>query len=622
MIVTGIVFGQEHAEHGTTTKKTEPPKVFLDKSAKIVEYQLKRLSNAQLLMIEVATDHPKYVPVFAAIAARPGMSAEQRETAVQGLAKISGKSIAEAVVEQLEKLNGADREQHRVARDLMELLLRQKPGELPMAVLSKAASSKNQLVCQAAMASLIHSGKADVARQLASGGEAARVGLLAAVALVPSDENRLALRPLVLESLTSGVPEEVRSQAIRSLPSVGGEPNDNFSILAALINEAGLVEAVVQSLLKFDSTKIESTLAQQVIDRLLVRAEATPAAQRTSDSFVDAAQLVDRLLPRLPEQESKALRQRMQDIAVRVVRIKTVAEEMRYDVKHFVAAAGKPIQLILQNEDLMPHNLVIVQPGTLKEVALQAATMAPDALTDGKQYVPAAPQVLFATKMIQANKQERLTFTAPETPGEYPFVCTYPNHWMRMYGVMVVVADVDAYMKNPTQPKDPIGNNRSFVKNWKLGDFDGRLESGLQGRNQEIGARIFSEATCAQCHVLGGKGGRVGPELGEVFKRHKDDVQSVLREIIDPSHKIDPKYASHSVLTLDGQVYSGVIVAEDEQTISLLSNPDQPKPTVLQRKEIDEMVQSSKSIMPAALMDQFTLDEILELLAFIKGNGN
>ncbi|MDX1925574.1 MAG: plastocyanin/azurin family copper-binding protein [Pirellulaceae bacterium] len=622
MIVTGIVFGQEHAEHGTTTKKIEPPKVFLDKSAKIVEYQLKRLSNAQLLMIEVATDHPKYVPVFAAIAARPGMSAEQRETAVQGLAKISGKSIAEAVVEQLEKLNGADREQHRVARDLTELLLRQKPDELPMAVLSKAASSKNQLVCQAAMASLIHSGKADVARQLANSGEAARVGLLAAVALVPSDESRLALRPLVLESLKSGVPEEVRSQAIRSLPSVGGEPNDNFSILAALINEAGLVEAVVQSLLKFDSTKIESTLAQQVVDRLLVRAEATPAAQRTSDSFVDAAQLVDRLLPRLPEQESKALRQRMQDIAVRVVRIKTVSEEMRYDVKHFVAAAGKPIQLILQNEDLMPHNLVIVQPGTLKEVALQAATMAPDALTDGKQYVPAAPQVLFATKMIQANKQERLTFTAPETPGEYPFVCTYPNHWMRMYGVMVVVADVDAYMKNPTQPKDPIGNNRSFVKNWKLGDFDGRLESGLQGRNQEIGARIFSEATCAQCHVLGGKGGRVGPELGEVFKRHKDDVQSVLREIIDPSHKIDPKYASHSVLTLDGQVYSGVIVAEDEQTIALLSNPDQPKPTVLQRKEIDEMVQSSKSIMPAALMDQFTLDEILELLAFIKGNGN
>ena len=47
---------------------------------------------------------------------------------------------------------------------------------------------------------------------------------------------------------------------------------------------------------------------------------------------------------------------------------------MRYDVKYFVAAAGKPIQVILQNDDLMPHNLVVVKPGSLKEVALQAAT--------------------------------------------------------------------------------------------------------------------------------------------------------------------------------------------------------------------------------------------------------
>ena len=104
--------------------------------------------------------------------------------------------------------------------------------------------------------------------------------------------------------------------------------------------------------------------------------------------------------------------------------------------------------------------------------------MAPDALTAGKQYVPAVEQVLFATKMVQAGKQERLTFDAPAVPGEYPFVCTYPNHWMRMYGVMVVVEDLDAFLQSPTEPKDPIGNNRSFVQNWKLSDFDGKLEAG------------------------------------------------------------------------------------------------------------------------------------------------
>ena len=144
------------------------------------------------------------------------------------------------------------------------------------------------------------------------------------------------------------------------------------------------------------------------------------------------------------------------------------------------------------------------------------------------------------------------------------------------------------------------------------------MKLGLLGRTQEIGSKIFAEATCLQCHVVENKGGRVGPELNSVFKRHKDDAVAVLREIIDPSHKIDPKYASHSVLTLDGQVYSGVVVAETEKTISLVNNPDQLKPTVIERTEIDEMAQSPKSIMPAALLDQFTQDEIFELLAYIK----
>lgn len=619
VMLGGFSFSQEPSTHGeATAKKPEPPRIFLDKSASVVEYQLKRLSDSQLLMIEVATDHPKYIPVFSAIATRPAMSAEQREKAVQALVKLREKSTVEIVFELLAKLKDSDRQQQRCARDLTDLLLRNSNDQLPMTVLAEGATNQHAPICQAAMAMLIQSGNELVALQAAATSDALRVGLLAAIAIVPDESKRAGLRAYVIESLQAGVSTEVRQQAARSLPSVGGDPNDSFAVLANLIADPEMKEVAVRSLLRINAPKVSANLARQVTMDLMNKAEATPAAKRTTDSFIDAAQLLERLLPRLSESESKSIRKRMQDIAVRVIRIQSIAEEMRYDVKHFVAVAGKPIQVLLQNEDLMPHNLVVVQPGTLKEVALEAATMAPDAMTDGKQYVPAVPQVIASTKMVQAGKQERLTFTAPDAPGEYPFVCTYPNHWMRMYGVMVVVEDIDAYMQNPTEPKDPIGSNRTFVKNWKLSHFEGELENWLRGRNSEIGARIFTEATCAQCHVLGGKGGRVGPELGEVFKRNKEDTRAVLREIIDPSHKIDAKYASHSVLTLDGQVYAGVIVAEDEKSISLVNSPDQLKPTVIQRKDIDEMVQASKSIMPTALLDHFTQDEIFELLAYIK----
>ena len=617
-LLCGAVSAQEHSQHSANEKRTEPPKVYLDKSPKVVEYQLKRLSNSQLLSIETALDHPKYVPVFAAIALRPGMSVEQRGKGIEGLAKLSKKSTSETVLEQLAKLKSEDREQQRVAKELTEMLLRGAVDASNATVIDKGAKEKSPLVLRAAMAALVQTGRAQVAEELANSNEQARVGLLEAISFVSSNSKREGLREFVLASLKAAMPVAVRRAAVANLPNVGGAAVGNFAELAKLIVEPEIQDVVVQSLLKLDVAQIQAVDARPVIDHLVARAEAAPAAERTADRFVDAAQLVDRLLAKLPEAESRALRERMQEIVVRVVRIKTVAEEMRYDIKYFVAAAGKPMQIILQNEDLMPHNLVIVEPGTLKEVAIQAGTMPPDALTDGKQYVPAVPQVLFATKMIQAGKQERLTFTAPKTPGEYPFVCTYPNHWLRMYGVMVVVDDVDAYMQNPKEPKDPIGNNRSFVKNWELDDFEDTLEAGLRGRSAEIGSKIFAEATCLQCHAIRNQGGRVGPDLTEVFKRHEGNAMAVLREIIEPSQKIDPKYALHSVLTLDGQVFSGVIVAEDEKSISLLSSPDQPKPNVIQRSEIDDMVQSPKSIMPAALMDQFTEDEIYELLAYIQ----
>jgi len=32
-----------------------------------------------------------------------------------------------------------------------------------------------------------------------------------------------------------------------------------------------------------------------------------------------------------------------------------------------------------------------------------------------------------------------LRFTAPDKPGEYPYICTFPGHWRIMQGVMKVV---------------------------------------------------------------------------------------------------------------------------------------------------------------------------------------
>jgi len=187
-----------------------------------------------------------------------------------------------------------------------------------------------------------------------------------------------------------------------------------------------------------------------------------------------------------------------------------------------------------------------------------------------------------------------------------------------MYGVMVVVADLDEWLKNPVEPKDPVGSNRSFVQAWKINDFEDDLEAALRGRTFEIGERLFAEATCAQCHKMNGMGGAVGPELTDVLKRWKGDRLGVLREILDPSHKIDPKYSVQVIYTVDGLVVSGIVKAEDKSSISILENLEAKEPMVIDKDDIDEQVRSSKSMMPKALLDRFSRDEILEVVSYIE----
>ena len=77
-----------------------------------------------------------------------------------------------------------------------------------------------------------------------------------------------------------------------------------------------------------------------------------------------------------------------------------------------------------------------------------------------KAFVPNLPSVLFATPLVTSGNQVRLSFTAPKEPGEYIFVCTFPTHWMRMYGVMLVVPDLEAWRAKPTPPTDPMTGQR------------------------------------------------------------------------------------------------------------------------------------------------------------------
>ena len=52
--------------------------------------------------------------------------------------------------------------------------------------------------------------------------------------------------------------------------------------------------------------------------------------------------------------------------------------------------------------------------------------------------MPATNDVLYYTKLLEPQKAESIYFEAPTTPGEYPFICSFPGHWVTMVGTMRV----------------------------------------------------------------------------------------------------------------------------------------------------------------------------------------
>tara|TARA_R110002073_G_scaffold65408_35_gene163541 strand:+ start:1232 stop:3181 length:1950 start_codon:yes stop_codon:yes gene_type:complete len=607
--------------HGTSVRSVQPPTVFLDKSPRIVAYQLNRLDSERLLMVPRQTDDVKYIPVYEAILSRDGMSPQFRQESVAALAKLRETSNAEETLAALGKIKLDDRQGKRTAKVLAQMLLDQPVATLAQSkpMLEETANEADEpFVRSVGLAALIQIGDAASAWSIASADEASTLAWLDAVGLVPDPRQRHALRDPIVGLIQNAKSEKVRNDAITAMAEISSQPSETFDLIAPFVSDPTYRSAAVRTLLRVPVKQRSPQTSQALVATLVDLAESTEAAQRTTAQFVDAMQLADQMMAAVPAEQAKVYRNRLREVTVRVVRIRAVEEEMRYDIPYFAVEAGRPVQIVLENHDLMPHNLVVTAPGALKEVAQTGAVVGSSGGWKNLPFVPELESVLAASQMVQPDQTDRITFDAPTEPGEYPYVCTFPQHWYRMYGVMVVVKDLDAWMKSPVEPANPIGSNRSFVQAWKLDDLQNQIENGMKGRSPEIGSRIFAEASCQGCHKVGSEGGVIGPDLTEVFTRFKGDRAAVLREIIDPSHKVDAKYAMHQILTVEGRVVTGIILSEDKDNVTVLENPEAKEPTVISQDDIEEMVQSPNSMMPKGLMDQYTQDEIFEMLSFLE----
>ncbi|MCC5908601.1 MAG: hypothetical protein JJU13_20450 [Balneolaceae bacterium] len=115
------------------------------------------------------------------------------------------------------------------------------------------------------------------------------------------------------------------------------------------------------------------------------------------------------------------------------ITIKAVVGQLKFDITEFSVKPNQSVELTFENPDFMPHNLLIVAPGTADEINRLSMSAGFD-----NDYIPDSPNVLFTTRLLNNQEVEILEFTAPSEPGEYPYICTFPGHGELMRGIMKV----------------------------------------------------------------------------------------------------------------------------------------------------------------------------------------
>ena len=161
---------------------------------------------------------------------------------------------------------------------------------------------------------------------------------------------------------------------------------------------------------------------------------------------------------------------------------------------------------------------------------------------------------------------------------------------------------------------------RGFVRAWRVADFLPLLERVKSGRSYENGKLAYEAAECARCHRFDDQGGTTGPDITTVGNRF--DAQYLLEALLDPSKVVADRFFNESIEMEDGRIHVGRVVYDDGRLLRVRANPFTQKVTEVAADRIKTRTISRISEMPEGLLDIFTGEEILDLVAYMKSGGN
>jgi azurin len=464
--VRGLVFFVVLVAGAPAAAQVEAPRIFLDQPERIVEYQLNRLPVDQLMAVERRDTDARYRPVYLALLTRPGVPRSIRDEAVASLVKLGVASPSHALLLALSKVPA---DGTAVAEILTQQLLSQPVAELSprkeLFLRTTADGGGAPFETAAAYGALLQIEPEPSVIWSAAAGRAGHLQLLLDGArFLPGGRGPGSYRDdvaaLITDAISSGrLSIEERGKAIRAIGTRADEATASVMVNELRASSDPVVRESVATTLKDNPAltwRIPMPLVPAFVEALRSWIASLDPGDRTRPAVLDALSVGEFAASRLPAEQRILAVRSLRAVGAKVVRITPRPEQVSFDVRWFAVEAGRPVQLVLENPDAMPHNIVIGEPGSLQAIGNAAGRLTMPSDSAAKAFVPEMPEVLFSTRLAQQGETVRLAFTAPSTPGSYVFACTFPGHWVRMYGVMLVVPNLEAWEAAPTVPNDPM----------------------------------------------------------------------------------------------------------------------------------------------------------------------
>lgn len=121
--------------------------------------------------------------------------------------------------------------------------------------------------------------------------------------------------------------------------------------------------------------------------------------------------------------------------------------------------------------------------------------------------------------------------------------------------------------------------------------------------------------TCAQCHMLFGEGGKVGPDL---TGSQRANAEYVLTKVLDPNGTVPYDYVMTRLVTTRGRILMGLVTREDDKVVTLqLAN----ETIRLQKSDIEERERTKLSMMPEGQLNDLPDGDVRDLLAYLAAKG-